>query len=91
MTRMTDSWDNRAARHQQALKAAAARIRPARHRLSDQEAEQIVAHEFSVRGLNLAAPGPARVARSLLHPGWPLLHPIKARREGWSWRSSKDD
>jgi hypothetical protein len=30
------------------------------------------------------------IARNLLHPFWPFLHPIRARREGWTWTWRSD-
>lgn len=90
MTRMTESRYNRFAPYEQAMEAAAARIRPARRRLTDRQAEQIVAAEFSARGIDIAAPAVISIARNLLHPFWPFLHPIRARREGWTWTSWSD-
>jgi hypothetical protein len=73
-----------------AMNAAAHRIRPARRRLTDDQAAQIVIDEFSSRGIDLPAPTATSIARNLLHPFWPFLHPFRARREGWTWRWRPD-
>ena len=77
--------DDRFVSYEQAMNAAARRIRPARRRLTDEQAERIVAEEFSSRGMDLPGPTTTSIARSLLHPFWPFLHPLRARREGWRW------
>ena len=84
--------DNWVAPYQQAMEAAARRVRPARRRLTDDQAEQIVTDEFSSRGIDIAAPAATLIARNLLHPFWPLFHPLRARREGgtWGWRHEWD-
>ena len=71
--------------YEQAMNAAAHRIRPARRRLTDDQAERIVTEEFSSRGIDLPAPTATSIARNLLHPFWPFLHPLRARRAGWKW------
>jgi hypothetical protein len=88
ITPMTQDRYNSLAVYEQAMDAAIARIRPDRPRLSDQEGEQIVIEEFSARGINIAAPAASSIAFNLLQPGWPFLHPFRARREGWLWRSN---
>jgi hypothetical protein len=85
---MAQDRHNSLAAYEQAMDAAISRIGPDRSRLSDQEGEQIVIEEFSARGINIAAPAAASIAFNLLHPGWPFLHPFRARREGWRWRSN---
>lgn len=89
MAHMTQSGDDRFAPNEQAMRAAAARIRPARRRLTDQQAERIVTDEFSALGIDIAAAAATSIARNLRHPLWPVLHPLRARREGWTcgWRS----
>lgn len=87
MARMTD---DRFAPYEQAMKASAARIGPARRRFTDQQAARIVAEEFSARGIDIAAPAATSIARNLRHPNWPFLHPLRARREGWRWGRRRD-
>ena len=66
--------------------ACASRIAPARRRLSLDAAESIVLDEHSARELTLVEGAARRMAEALLrHPLWPFLHPIRARREGWTW------
>lgn len=77
--------DDQFAPYEQAMNAAAKRISPARRRLTDAQGEQIVNEEFSSRGIDIAAPAATSIARNLLHPFWPFLHPLRARREGWTW------
>jgi hypothetical protein len=72
------------------MKAAAARIRSPRRRLTDYQAERIVTDEFRLRGVDVAAPAATSIARNLLHPLWPFLHPLRARREGWTWGWRRD-
>lgn len=90
MARMADSGSNRFAPYEEAMKAAATRIRPARRRLTDHQAERIVADEFSARGIDIAVPAATGIARNLLHPFWPFFHPIRARQEGWTWGRRRD-
>lgn len=85
VTEADDGW----AVLQDAMQAAAARIRPARRRLSDQQAETIVIEEFSAREIDIYTSAAISIARNLRHPFWPFLHPIRARREGWNWRRGK--
>jgi hypothetical protein len=81
-----DPGGNRLARYQEAFMACASRIAPARRRLSLGAAESIVLDEHSARELPLVEGAARRMAEELLrHPLWPFLHPIRARREGWTW------
>jgi hypothetical protein len=68
-----------------AMKVAAARIRRDRKRLSPEAAEQIVSAEFAARGVPVVASAASSIAHNLLNVYWPLLHPLRARREGWTW------
>ena len=67
------------------MQAAAARVAPARRRLIDHQAEQIVTEEFSARGIDIYPSTASSIAHHLRHPFWPFLHPFRARREGWTW------
>lgn len=69
----------------QALSAAAARIRSNRRRLSLPEAARIVEGELAAHGISANPVASERFAYNVLHPFWPFLHPIRARREGWTW------
>jgi hypothetical protein len=88
MTYVTEADDGWSAL-QDAMQAAAARIGPARRRLSDLQAEQIVVEEFSEREIDIYPSTATSIARNLRHPFWPFLHPVRARREGWTWRAQE--
>ena len=84
MVYMTEGRDSWTAPYEGAMHAAAVRIGPARRRLSDHQAEQIVAEEFLARGIDILPSAAISIARSLRHPFWPFLHPLEARRDGWT-------
>jgi hypothetical protein len=81
-----DPAGDRLATYQEAFVKCASRIAPARRRTSLDAAVSIVFEEYASCGITLDE-GPARmIAQELLrHPLWPFLHPIRARREGWTW------
>ena len=92
MAYMTEGRDSWTAPYEGAMHAAGVRIGPARRRLSDHQAEQIVAEEFLARGIDILPSAAISIARSLRHPLWPFLHPLQARRDGWTspWGRRKD-
>jgi hypothetical protein len=86
-----DPGGDRLATYQEAFMACASRIAPARRRLSLDAAESIILDEYSLRDITLLEGAARRMAEELLrHPLWPFLHPIRARREGWTWGWRKD-
>jgi hypothetical protein len=77
---------DRLATYQEAFVACASRIAPARRSLFLEEAVSIVRHEYAARGISLPEDAARATARELLRPPlWPFLHPLRARREGWTW------
>jgi hypothetical protein len=90
MTYMTEGRNNWATPYEDAMRAAAARVAPARRRLTDHQAEQIVTEEFSARGIDIYPTTASSIAHNLRHPLWPFLHPFRARREGWTWGRPSD-
>ena len=82
MVYMTEGRDSWTAPYEGAMHAAAVRIGPARRRLSDHQAEQIVAEEFLARGIDILPSAAISIARSLRHPFWPFLHPSRPAEMG---------
>jgi hypothetical protein len=85
-----------AARYLEAHFHAEWRIRPQRHRLTQEQAEAIAREEFRNRGVSITRSSVEHLAReSLRSPYWPFLHPRLAKQEGyrfdWPWSKDSDD
>lgn len=88
-------WPERAVAVAEAYGEALIAVQAMRRRISQEAAEVIVSNEYARRGVRLKPHEVRRLARDFMRtPWWPLLHPRKARREGyrtvWPWTKDED-